>query len=250
MNKEELIESIKGLGINPTETQLQNLEIFLDCLLEENLKTNLTAIKDKENSYLKHVYDSLTIVKVLHLKDNILYISKTIPINNILDIGTGPGFPGIILKIFFPALHVTLLDSNNKKTKFLEKVTKNLGLTKINIINSRAEEYVVSQRESFDLVTSRAVARLNILLELAIPFVRPGGLFIAMKGRKDHLEEQEGKAAAKLLQSSWLNTLNFSLPKENSERTLYQITKSKPTSKLFPRRYEQIIKNPLKKKEK
>ena len=236
MNKEELIQELQKININLSDEQFTQIDAFCDYLLEYNQHTNLTAIRDKESIFLKHIYDSLTIIKVVDFNT----------INTVLDIGTGPGFPGIVLKFIYPNIQITLLDSNNKKTKFLETVKNNFQLENITIVNSRAEEYINNHRESFDLVTSRAVARLNILVELAIPYIKIDGLFIAMKGIKEETESEEGIESAKLLSAKIKEVYQTILPIEKSERTIYVFQKEKATNNKYPRRYEQIKKNPLK----
>ena len=165
MNKNEFVEAIKELGINPTEEQLNNLSIYAEYLMEYNSHTNLTAIKDIEGIYLKHFYDSLTIVKSIDLNN----------INSLADIGTGAGFPGMVLKIMYPHLKVLLIDSNNKKITFLNNIVKKLGLINIECLNVRCEEYALSHLDSFDLVTARAVANMRILSELCLPLVSVDG---------------------------------------------------------------------------
>jgi len=172
MNKNEFIEETKKLGIEINKLQQKQLEVFYEMLLEANKVMNLTNIIEEEDVYLKHFYDSLTIVKVCDL-------SK---INSMCDVGTGAGFPGIVLKIIYPNIKMVLIDSTEKKIKFLNEVIDALGLEDINAINARAEEYANDHRDSFDIVTSRAVAKLSILTELCLPLVKINGYFISMKG--------------------------------------------------------------------
>ena len=153
MNIESFIKEVELLGIKVTKENLADLNIYKDLLLEYNKKFNLTAIKTEEEIYLKHFYDSLTLVKGVDLTKNL----------KILDIGTGAGFPGLVLKIFYPELEITLLDSNHKKIMFLEQVIKRLNLKNITCLNTRAENLPSNYREYFDIVTSRAVAHLRIL---------------------------------------------------------------------------------------
>lgn len=152
MNIESFIKEVELLGIKVTKENLADLNIYKDLLLEYNKKFNLTAIKTEEEIYLKHFYDSLTLVKGVDLTKNL----------KILDIGTGAGFPGLVLKIFYPELEITLLDSNHKKIMFLEQVIKRLNLKNITCLNTRAENLPSNYREYFDIVTSRAVAHLRI----------------------------------------------------------------------------------------
>jgi len=235
MNKEELLAELKDINIELSEEQINKIEKFCTLLISENQKYNLTAIKKYEEILLKHVYDSLTIVKAADLKKYA----------DLLDIGSGAGFPGIILKIVFPNLDVTLLDANRKKTGFLELVKKELKLDKLTIISDRAENYVVDNRERFDIVTARAVANLSILLELSVPYQKIGGLFIAMKSNLEK-EIDAGKEACKLLKCEIKEIIEFELPIEKSKRTLVTVTKQVKTPNDYPRAYDKILKKPLK----
>lgn len=235
MNKEEFIKKVKDLGITLTDTQLNQLEEYCNFLLVYNEHTNLTAIKDPDQVYLKHFYDSLTFIKAI---DPSKY-------ENLLDIGTGAGFPGMVLKIVYPTLEVTLLDSNNKKINFLKELTMKLGLTKVNFFHGRAEEFCIKNRERFDLVTARAVSNMTVLTELCLPLTKVGGYFIAMKG--SNIDEiTEAKAAITKLGGKLENIVNFTLPTEESGRNIAKILKEKTTPKEYPRRYEKIVKSPLK----
>lgn len=232
MNIEEFIKEVKKLNIEVTEQNLKDLEKYKDLLIEYNKKFNLTAIKTEEEIYLKHFYDSLTLTKGLSLEGNL----------KLLDIGTGAGFPGLVLKIFYPNLEITLLDSNNKKITFLETVIKELNLKDIICIHNRAESLPDNYREYFDIITSRAVAHLRILSELSIPYLKVGGKLIAMKGISDE-EIKESKEILNRLDSSIANVITFNLPIENSNRSLVIIEKKKETNKIYPRNYDKIMKN-------
>lgn len=232
MNIETFIKELEKLNIKPTEKNLEDLRIYKDLLITYNQKFNLTAIKTEEEIYLKHFYDSLTLTKRISLEGNL----------KLLDIGTGAGFPGLVLKIFYPNLEVTLLDSNHKKIMFLETVIKELNLTNITCLNTRAESLSSEYREYFDIVTSRAVAQLRILSELSIPYLKVGGKFIAMKGLAAE-EIMESKEILTKLDSEIIETINFNLPIENSNRSLVVIEKKKETNKIYPRNYDKIVKN-------
>ena len=232
MNIEEFIKEVKKLNIEITEQNLIDLEKYKDLLIEYNKKFNLTAIKTEEEIYLKHFYDSLTLTKGLSLEGNL----------KLLDIGTGAGFPGLVLKIFYPNLEITLLDSNNKKITFLETVIKELNLKNITCIHNRAESLPDNYREYFDIITSRAVAHLRILSELSIPYLKVGGKLIAMKGISDE-EIKESEEILNKLDSTITNVITFNLPIENSNRSLVIIEKKKETNKLYPRNYDKIMKN-------
>ena len=235
MNKKEFLNKVEELGINLTEEQLNQLDTYCNFLLEYNSHTNLTAIKEEDQVYLKHFYDSLTFIKAID-------VTKY---NNLLDIGTGAGFPGMVLKIVFPNLEVTLLDSNNKKINFLQELSNKLGLTKINFYHGRAEDFCVKNRESFDIVTARAVTNMTALSELCLPLVKLNGYFIALKGSNQE-ELNDSKNAIKILGGQIEDTINFELPYEGGERNIVKIIKQKNTPKEYPRRYDKIVKKPLK----
>ena len=235
MNKQEFINEVEKLGLLLNEQQLQQLDTYCDFLLEYNSHTNLTAIKEKNQVYLKHFYDSLTFIKAVD-------ISKY---NNLLDIGTGAGFPGMVLKIVFPNLEVTLLDSNNKKINFLQELSNKLGINKIHFYHGRAEEFCILNREKFDLVTARAVTNMTALSELCLPLVKLNGYFIALKG-SNKKELNESQNAIKILGGKVEKTINFELPYEGGERNIVSIIKQKNTPKEYPRRYDKIVKKPLK----
>ena len=235
MNKQEFINKVSELGINLTEEQLVQLDTYCNFLLEYNSHTNLTAIKEEDQVYLKHFYDSLTFIKAID-------VTKY---NNLLDIGTGAGFPGMVLKIVFPDLEVTLLDSNNKKINFLQELSNKLGLTKINFYHGRAEDFCVKNRESFDIVTARAVTNMTALSELCLPLVKLNGYFIALKGSNQE-ELNDSKNAIRILGGLIEDTINFELPYDGGERNIVRIIKQKNTPKEYPRRYDKIVKKPLK----
>ena len=241
MNKETLVSELEKINVFLSEEQLKQIDEFCLFLLAENKKYNLTAIREYEEVLLKHVYDSLTLAWVVEL-DSKSSLS-------LLDIGSGAGFPGIILQIVYPNLKVTLLDSNGKKTKFLELVKEKLGLKNLTVINSRAEEYIEEKRESFDLVTARAVANLNILMEFAVPFVKLEGNFIAMKANVEN-EISLAIDTSLFLKCHIISIMELTLPIENSQRTMVIVEKKEKTPEKYPRRYDQIIKKPLKKLEK
>jgi len=236
MKKDELFLELQSLGLDLDNKKKKQIEEFCDFLIEENSKTNLTAIKTKEEIYLKHIYDSLTLVKAMDFKT----------IKNVLDVGSGAGFPGIVIKICFPDLEVTLIEANNKKCEFLKKAIQKLELRKINVVQERAEDYIVQTRETFDLVTARAVANMRILAELCLPFVKLSGNFIAMKSHIDE-EVDDAKEAIELLGGSIKEVITLNLPIENSLRTLINIEKIRKTPLEFPRRYDRILNYPLKK---
>ena len=233
MNKEEFIEELKKLSIILDEKKLKDLDTFYHLLYNENKKYNLTTITEEKDVYLKHFYDSLTIIKSIDLNNQYL-----------CDIGTGAGFPGLVIKIVYPNLKIDLLDSTLKKCNFLNLVISTLNLQNIKVINTRAEEYGQITREKYDIVTSRAVAPLKHLLEYSIPLLKVGGVFIALKSNIDeeinNIENYHNKL-------SLINEeiIKFKLPYELSNRTIYKIQKNKETSKKYPRAYNQIKKHEI-----
>lgn len=233
MNKNRFIEEIEKLGIEVTEKKLEQLEKYYELLIEYNKVMNLTGIIDKEEVYLKHFYDSLTISKIINLKAE----------NSLCDLGSGAGFPGIVIKIFYPKLKIVLVDSLKKRINFLNIVIEELDLENISAIHARIEEFAKENEEKFDIVTARAVAPLNILLELGVKLVKVGKYFIAMKGNIDN--EPYYNNAIKQLDCSLGNIIKFKLPIEESNRSLIKIIKEKKTSKLFPRKYSDIKRKPL-----
>lgn len=234
MTENELIDYLKEINIKLDEKKLLQLQNYYELLKEWNEKINLTAIIDKDQVYLKHFYDSLTLNKIIDLNNNL----------TLADIGTGAGFPGIVLKIVFPNLKITLIDSLNKRIKFLNLVINELGLKDIEAIHIRSEEYALIKREYFDIVTARAVAPLNILLEYCIPLLKVNSYFIPMKADISQ-EIIESKNALKALDCEIIDQLEFKLPKENSLRTLIKIKKTKITNKKYPRKFSEMKKNSL-----
>lgn len=233
MNKEEFYKSVSELGINLNDKVKKDLDIFANTLLDYNKHTNITAIRDIDGVYLKHFYDSLTLFKVYDLTKDI----------TILDVGSGGGFPGIVLGIIFPNLNITLLDSNHKKSDFQKYIVDKLNLNNIVVENKRAEDYY-KEGKKYDLVVARAVANLRILSELCIPFVKINGYFIAMKGKIDE-ELNEGINAIKFLGGNIIQKQEFNLYNNEDERMLIVIKKEKDSPEGYPRIYDKIIKKPL-----
>lgn len=231
MNKQEFLEELKKLGINLTNDQIDKLARFYQLLVTWNEKINLTTIIKEEEVYLKHFYDSLTLIKVIDLRQPL----------TVLDVGTGAGFPGIVLKIVFPNLKITLLDSLTKRINYLNEIIKELDLHDIETVCSRCEEYTKINREKYDLVVARAVSHLKILSEMIIPTVKVNGYFIAMKANlNDELEKTI--PMLKKLNSELKEIKEFSLPIENSKRTLVVMKKNAKTALLYPRKYSEIKK--------
>ena len=233
MDKKEFINALNDLGIIINDSQLNQLDEYYKLLIEYNKHTNLTRITEEKEVYLKHFYDSVTLFKSVKL-DN----------QSLIDIGTGAGFPGLVLKIIFPNLKVTLLDSLNKRIMFLKEVIEKLNLKDINCVHARAEEYIKEKRESYDIVTSRAVANLQILSELCIPYVKVNGLFIPMKA-DSNLEINDSISTINKLGGQIEDIIVFELPKSAGKRTLIKIKKSVKTNSKYPRKFNEIKKKPL-----
>lgn len=233
MTQNNFVEELKKINIDITEEQLNKLETYYEMLIEYNKVMNLTGITEKEEVYLKHFYDSLTINKIIDLKE----------VNTLCDLGSGAGFPGIVLKIVFPNIKITLVDSLNKRINFLNEVIAKLNLGNIEAIHSRIEDYSLLHNEEYDVVTARAVAPINILLELGVRLVKVGKYFIAMKGNVEN--EPDYANCIKKLDIQEENKIIFNLPVENSTRTLIKFIKTNSTNKLFPRKYGDIKKRPL-----
>lgn len=234
MNQEQFIEALKEKGIVLSEKQIRQFEIYYKTLIEWNEKMNLTAITCKEDVYLKHFYDSLT-------------ISFDYELNNqsLCDVGAGAGFPSIPLKIVYPGLNVTIVDSLTKRITFLKNLIHLLGLENVQAISARAEDYAANYRESFDIVTARAVARLNILDELCLPLVKVNGSFITLKGLKAQEELEEAKQGIEKLGGQIKKIVDFSLTNNNDYRSNIYIHKIKSTPLKYPRQFGKIKKNPL-----
>ena len=234
MKIDEFIESLRKLNIDITSRQLEQLEEYYNLLVEWNEKINLTRITLKDDVYLKHFYDSATIVKVIDLNK----------IDNFCDFGTGAGFPGIVIKILFPSLNVTLVDSLNNRINFLNIVIEKLKLEKIVAIHSRIEDFARTHREKFDLVTARAVASLPVLLEYATGIIKKDKYFIAMKASIDE-ELEQSINAQKILKIKLIDKNSFLLPKENSVRNILLFQKQERTNLKYPRNPSEIKKKPL-----
>ncbi len=234
MNKEEFLKALNTIHINLNEEQINQFEIYKDFLIEYNLHTNITAIKEEKEIYLKHFYDSLTMNAFI--KENY----------NVLDIGSGAGFPGMVLAIVNKRTHFVLLDSNHKKTDFLKLLKEKLNLENVTIINERAEEYVKKNLEKFDIVTSRAVAQLRILAELSIPALKIGGFFIPLKANVEE-EYPLFLEAIERLNGEIIEKQEFLLPIEKSKRTILIVKHIDKTNEIYPRTYDKILKKPLKK---
>lgn len=234
MNQEQFIQALQDKGITLSQQQIKQFELYYQTLVEWNEKMNLTAITKKEDVYLKHFYDSLT-------------ISFDYPLDkqSLCDIGAGAGFPSIPLKIVYPHLKITIVDSLTKRITFLKHLINVLDLKHVEAISARAEDYAKDHRESFDIVTARAVARLNILDELCLPLVKLDGDFITLKGLKAQEELIEAKNGIDKLGGKVVKKSEFTLTDENDYRCNIFIHKIKNTPKNYPRPFGKIKKKPL-----
>lgn len=228
MNEQQFIEALKAKGIELTETQIAQFKKYFELLVEWNEKMNLTAITDLEGVYLKHFYDSIS---------TSFYFDFT-KVQSVCDVGAGAGFPSIPIKICFPHLHITIVDSLNKRITFLTHLSEELGLNNVSFVHARAEEFGqnAKYREQFDVVTARAVARLSVLSELCVPLVKQGGNFVALKAAAGQEELKDAKKAIATLGTELNEEFSFTLPVEESERTLYIFDKVKQTPKKYPRK--------------
>lgn len=224
----DFLKELESLNINLTELQIEQFKKYYELLVEYNKVMNLTGITDLEGVYLKHFYDSLTLVKAYDFNKEL----------SLLDVGSGAGFPSIPLKIAYPNIKVTIIDGLNKRLEFLKVVIKELKLEDVTLIHTRAEDY--DKREYFDIVTSRALADINIGLELCMPFVKVNGYYLPMVVSYDL-----GSNTIKKLGGVLVSEIKFNLPIENSERKILKVKKIEVTNKLYPRSFSKIKKDPL-----
>ena len=223
------INEVKKLNIKITNKELELLEQYYNFLIEYNEHTNITAITKKDDVYIKHFLDSLMVTKSIDLNH----------INNLIDIGSGAGFPGIVLKIFFPNIKIILLDSNNKKTTFLNEVIKKLNLKDIQVVNLRAEEYMKNHLNEFDICISRAVAYIDIITSLSLPFIKEDGSVILMKGNYQD-EIKILNTYKKELHISNFDIINYKILSDDNNRSLIIIRKNEVTSKIV--NYPKLLK--------
>jgi len=228
MNINEFQAGLEEKGISLSSEQLAQFEKYHELLVEWNEKMNLTAITDKEEVYLKHFYDSISAAFYVDFNS----------ITSLCDVGAGAGFPSIPIKICFPHLHVSIVDSLNKRITFLNYLSDQLGLENTHFHHDRAETFGKNKdhREAYDMVTARAVARMSVLSELCLPLVKKGGYFVAMKAASVNDEMDKAKKAITTLGGKTEQVDSFLLPEENSERTIVQIKKVKDTPNKYPRK--------------
>ena len=229
--KRTLCEGLTRLGLTLSETTCDTLCAFGEAVVEQNKVMNLTAITEPSQVAKLHLLDSISLLTVMDLTGK-----------KVIDVGCGAGFPGVPLKIACPGMELTLLDSLGKRMTWLETVLPTLGV-EATCVTARAEEAVATCRESYDIATSRAVARLNILLELTAPFVKVGGFVLAMKGTAAEEELQEAQKAIKTLGLKTEKVVTF--PVDGTAHSLIVLKKIAPTPAKFPRRYAKIKAAPL-----
>lgn len=237
MTKEEFYALLKEQGFDLSDQQKSQFDTYFKLLVEWNEKINLTAITDHDEVYLKHFYDSLAPVLQGYITNSNL---------TLLDIGAGAGFPSLPMKILCPNLEVTIIDSLNKRINFLHLLAENLGLDKVHFFHGRAEDFGQDKafRGQFDLVTARAVARMQVLSELTIPFLKVGGKLIALKASAADTELEQAQNALKLLFSKVEESKDYQLP-NGDDRNLTLVSKKKETPNKYPRKAGTPNKKPL-----
>lgn len=234
MTIEQFKEELQKIGINITNKQLEQFEIYYATLVEWNEKMNLTAIIKKEDVYEKHFYDCILASTVYNFSNQ-----------KLCDVGAGAGFPSVPLKIIYPDLDITIVDSLAKRITFLNHLSSVLEISNFKAIAARAEEYAIDNRSRYDVVLARAVARLNILGELCLPMVKLGGSFIALKGLQGSEEHVEAKQGIDTLGATLKDLKEYHLISDDSTRTIILYQKYRENAHKYPRAYSQIKKSPL-----
>ena len=235
--KELIINGCREYGIELDDKQIDSFIRYKDLLKEWNQKINLTAITDDEEIVKKHFLDSVSILQSGVIKEGM----------TLIDVGTGAGFPGIPLKIVMPSLKIVLLDSLNKRVNYLNDIINKLELKDIETVHARAEELSRKKehRERYDFAVARAVANLNMLSEYCMPYVKPGGYFISMKGPSVVDEIEKARNAIGTLGGKIEKIIDINIPTDNMEHKLVIVKKEKPTGEKYPRKYSQIEKKPI-----
>lgn len=238
MRPEEFQQALAKHGIELTPLQMEQFAAYFNCLIEWNQKMNLTAITEEKEVYLKHFFDSVALAFETDLATH----------SHLCDVGSGAGFPSIPLKIVFPELEITIVDSLNKRITFLQNLIAKLQLEDVHLYHDRAETFGQNPqfRGQFDYVTARAVARLNVLTELCLPLVKKAGYFYALKAAKSEEEFIEAKPAISQLGGKFITEKSFSLPVSGDERHVLIIQKTKETPKKYPRKPGTPAKQPIK----
>ena len=229
-----MLEEILGAALDLDETALRRFRRYYELLAEWNKVMNLTAIEGEENTARLHFLDCAALTQMVDLRGK-----------RVIDVGTGAGFPGLVLKILCPEMELTLLDSLDKRVRFLSTVCDELGFSEVRCLHARAEEAPPELRESFDLACSRAVARLNLLSELCLPFVKQGGLFAAMKGPEVSEELREAEKGIRLLGGEPDRVAEYPVPGPDLRHNAVLIRKIAPTPQKYPRKWGQMKKQPL-----
>ena len=229
-----LHDGFEALGITPDDRAIERLKTYYEYLEERNRVMNLTAISGMEDVARLHFLDCAALLKAGDFADK-----------KVIDVGTGAGFPGMVLKIVQPSMDITLLDSLNKRIDFLSETCDKLTLDGVQCVHARAEEIPEERRAAYDIAVSRAVARLGTLCELCLPYLRVGGLFIAMKGPDCAQEVKEAENAMHLLGGRLKETVHYSIPGTDISHAAVVIEKTKPTHPKYPRKWAQIKKQPL-----
>ncbi|MEJ6400123.1 16S rRNA (guanine(527)-N(7))-methyltransferase RsmG [Nicoliella lavandulae] len=240
MNPEEFKARLADQGITVTATQMKQFDTYYQLLVATNEHVNLTTIVDRDDVYLKHFYDSIT--PAFYFK-----ALQSEPLT-LCDVGAGAGFPSLPMKILFPQLKITIVDSLNKRINFLNDLVTALGLTDVQTVHARAEEFGGKKskaRESFDVVTARAVARMSVLAELCLPLVKVGGHLIALKAAKAASELTVGEHAITILGGKLIADHEFELPVSRDERNIVVVKKTKQTPKQYPRKAGTPNKKPI-----
>lgn len=232
MQEKEFKECAGSYGIQLNDTMISQFNTYADLLQEWSAHMNLTAIKDREGIYEKHFLDCMIPLSQANLG------------NRVADIGSGAGFPGVVWAIVNPEKEVVLIEPTGKRCKFLEEVKNRLQLSNVTIVNQRAEEYIEEGRETFDVVTARAVANLVVLSELCIPYIKVGGMFVALKGAGAKEEALSATYACGLLGCKEGFTKTYTLPNGDTRTNLFY-KKTKATPVAYPRPYAKIVKKPL-----
>ena len=239
MNPEEFAAALREHNVELNAQQLAQYQQYYERLVAVNEHMNLTAITERDEVYLKHFYDSLTLAWA--------YPELQTEELNMIDVGAGAGFPSLPLKIAFPQLQITIIDALNKRINFLRDLVKELGLEGVTVEHARAEEYgnkTAPAREQYDVATARALARLNVLGELTLPFVKVGGVLLAMKGSAADEELAEAKKAITTLGAEIGDQIDVSLP-NGDPRSVIVIKKVKNTPKKYPRKPGDPVRKPL-----
>ncbi|ASN03799.1 16S rRNA (guanine(527)-N(7))-methyltransferase RsmG [Virgibacillus necropolis] len=237
MNPDLFVRELEQKGIKLNDRQIEQFNIYFRTLVEWNEKMNLTALTEQSDVYLKHFYDSITAAFYYDLTKEV----------HICDVGAGAGFPSIPLKICFPHINVSIVDSLQKRIAFLNQLATNLDIDNVAFYHDRAEDFGKNGkfREKFDIVTARAVARMSVLSELCLPLTKKNGIFIAMKAAQTSEELKDAETAVEVLGGK-LNTVHtFSLPEEGSERSIIMIDKKRKTPNKYPRKAGVPNKNPI-----